>query len=110
MTDSTSPRREADSEPTGRSDMLQFVGWFDSAEQTEPTYEPPFPGPCIVCMKPMSADDVRTYSLMWADRAYNKSVFYRMHRTCAESLTPAELGAYDGAVLDAIPTLNVKAE
>lgn len=89
------------------SDMLQFVGWYDSAEQSEPTYSPPFPGPCIVCLKPMTPDDVRTINVMWEDKAHSKSAFYRMHRTCGEAMSDREASVYDGVVLDAMPTLAV---
>ena len=87
------------------SDFLKFIGWYDSAEQDEPTHAPVFPGPCIVCMKPMTAEDVRTVNLMWQERTHDRSVFYRTHRTCAESLSAAEHASYDGAVLDAMPHL-----
>lgn len=86
-------------------DMRQFVGWYDRADQTEPTHEPVFPGPCIACLKPMTPDDVRTISLMWEDRAHHRSVFYRMHRTCAVAMSDREQAAYDETVLDAMPTL-----
>lgn len=88
------------------SDMLRFVGWYDGADQATPTHEPEFPGPCIACLKPMSVDDVRTISLMWQDKSHGRSLFYRMHRTCAEAMGEAERNAYDGAVLDAMPTLT----
>ena len=93
-------------ETASTRDMRQFVGWFDDPAQTEPVYRPPFPGPCIVCMKPMlNQSDVRVTCLMWQDRKHGLSVFYRMHRTCAESLTPDEMSDYDGVVLDSMPTL-----
>lgn len=61
-----------------------LVGYFTSAEQTEPVYDPPHDGPCLVCWKPLHEGDVRTICLMPAERAV-ASVFFRVHRTCAES-------------------------
>lgn len=81
------------------SETRRYVGWFDSAEQETPAHDPLFTAPCIVCQRPMSEDDVRTVSLMW--HRGSASLFYRMHRTCGESLTEREAALYDGCVLDA---------
>lgn len=59
------------------------VGYFDCDTQTEPVYDPPHDGPCLVCWQPLHAADVRTISLMPAERGV-ASVFFRVHRTCAE--------------------------
>jgi len=85
--------------------MTRFVGWFDDPSQTEPVSQPQFPGPCIACLQPMSEEDVRTINLMWADRKHGLSVFYRMHRTCAVSMSDRERNAYDAVVLEAMPSL-----
>lgn len=61
----------------------RLVGYFSCDADTEPTYDPPRDAPCLVCWKPLTASDVRTVSLTPMERAV-ASVFYRVHRTCAE--------------------------
>jgi len=61
-----------------------FYGWFDDADQSTPTYEPPRDGPCPYCGTPVSGDDVRTHSLFAPSQYAARSYFYRTHRTCAE--------------------------
>ncbi len=92
------------SDGTG-TDPRSFIGWFDDPSQTKPVHDPPHDAKCPVCVKPITPDDVRTICLMWADRKGGKSVFYRMHRTCAVSLSDREKQVFDGMVLDAMPTL-----
>lgn len=89
-----------------KRDMLRYVGWYDDASQDAPAYDPPHDGPCIVCNKPLTPDDVRTCSLMWEDRSGGKSLFYRLHRTCGDGLSEKEVALYDGAVLDSMPLLT----
>lgn len=100
------------STPTDRANEAQmqrhrreqvFYGWFDDAEQKEPTYDPPLGGPCPLCgrfMVPME-QDVRTHSLIYKGLVYAKrSYFYRTHRTCAEKDQTRTAG--DGFILDLI--------
>ena len=51
-----------------------FYGWFDDAEQTKPSYEPPRNAPCLFCGSRISGDDVRTHNLFhrgeYAARSY----------------------------------------
>lgn len=65
-----------------------FYGWYDDPEQPreKPSHEPPRDGACLYCGKPISPEDVRTHSLMYAGPVYAKrSYFYRTHRTCYEN-------------------------
>lgn len=66
---------------TGRHEL---VGYFTDAAQTEPVYDPPHDAPCLVCWQPLTTDDVRTISLMPAEGGV-ASVFFRVHRSCAEA-------------------------
>ncbi len=60
-----------------------FYGWFDDADQIEPTYQPPRDAPCPYCGKRIHALDVRTHSMMWSGPVYAKrSYFYRTHASC----------------------------
>lgn len=79
-----------------------FYGWFDDANQEEPTYSPPLGGPCILCGRNMMAfsGDIRTHSLMYAEGYGKRSYFYRTHRTCAEQDETGLAG--DGPILDMI--------
>lgn len=77
---------------------LPKLGYFTSPEQAQPVVDP-FPGstPCPVCGGSMHTDDVRTVSLMpVGGRA---SAFYRLHRTCAEKLTPEQSSLLDEVAL-----------
>lgn len=80
-----------------------LVGYYDRADQPvdQPTYDPPHEGPCVVCYKPLTAETVRTISVMaMPDTHPTRSYFYRLHRACHDSLTPEEQGALDHGVLD----------
>lgn len=78
-----------------------FYGWFENLQDETPAYSPPRDAPCPFCGKPISADDVRTHSFMYASGGYaERSYFYRTHRTCAEaSVSPT---AMDGFILNMI--------
>jgi hypothetical protein len=60
------------------------IGFFDHPDQTEPTYDPPHDGPCIVCGNQLSIP-VMTISLMRADNPLARSYFYRAHKICYEA-------------------------
>lgn len=74
-----------------------FIGWFDAAEQTTPTYDPSHTGPCAVCLRALLPDDMRTVNLL--PHGGNRSIFYRLHRTCSEALSEGEHKQLDSAVL-----------
>lgn len=80
-----------------------FYGWFDDADQAEPSYSPPLGAPCPLCGKIITLlkDDVRTHNLMYQGPQYAKrSYFYRTRRTCAD-LDSTQTAA-DGFILDMI--------
>ena len=83
---------------TARSNSI--YGWFDDAEQIEPSYEPPRDAPCLYCGVKVRADDVRTHSLIMAGAYGARSYFYRTHRTCADA--EKDNGNVDRFVLDMI--------
>lgn len=64
-----------------------FYGWYedDTQPNDQPTYNPPFDAPCLLCGNGMSLDDIRTISMMWAEGYARRSYFYRTHRTCHEA-------------------------
>lgn len=78
-----------------------FYGYHEDPAGTVPVYDPPHDAPCPFCGKPISADDVRTHSLMYTAPSYAKrSYFYRTHRTCDDA-APTET-SMDGFILDMI--------
>lgn len=62
-----------------------FYGWFDDADQTKPSQNPPRDAPCPFCGFKISPDDVCTHSLTYAGQYAARSYFYRTHRTCAKA-------------------------
>ena len=78
----------------------RFYGWFDDAEQSAPSYEPPRDAPCLFCGNQIHAEDVRTHSIFHRGEYGARSYFYRTHRTCAER-DPTQT-AMDGFVIDMI--------
>lgn|ERR1700722_5487396 len=86
-----------------RTDEPQlFYGWFDDADQTEPSYSPPLGAPCPLCGKKIAPmiGDIRTHSLMYQGAYAKRSYFYRTHRTCADR--DETKTAADGFILDLI--------
>lgn len=93
-----------------------FYGYFESNEpDAQPEYDPPHDAPCPFCGRPVTADDVRTHSILYTDgfsakddgeivavqKAYAaRCYFYRTHRTCSE--TDPTHTAMDGFILDMI--------
>lgn len=77
----------------------QFYGWFDDAQQTKATFDPPRDGPCLFCGRAIDPADVRTHSIMHKRPEYAKrSYFYRTHRTC-DDRSPSQM---DDAVFEMI--------
>lgn len=67
----------------------EIIGYFDSADQAEPIFDPMFEAACPYCGNKISPEDVRTHSIMGADHP-TRSYFYRTHRTCDINATPHE--------------------
>ena len=75
----------------------ETYGWFDEAIG-EPAYDPPHDAPCLYCGTRLTADDVRTHSVM-AQHGAERCYFYRTHRTCDEAATEDQQQAIMSAVL-----------
>ena len=75
----------------------ELVGYFTTADQTTPAYDPPHDAPCLVCWRPLTPDDIRTVSLMPV--GHDASLFFRVHRTCAEH-DPAAVEEIESAIVD----------
>jgi hypothetical protein len=80
----------------------RIYGWYERADQPpdQPTYDPPHDAPCLFCGEAITANDVRTISMMgeYAERSF----FYRVHRTCHERVGEKKRVEIDSVVWDAI--------
>jgi hypothetical protein len=92
--------------------MMNY-GYYSDPSQTKPEFDPGIEVPCIICAKDLTADDIRTISLMAISdvehdaeglsfKRDNRSYFYRVHRSCHESLTEEQRTKVDGLLIDAI--------
>lgn len=81
-----------------------MVGYFDSAEQEEPTFDPGMDVPCPVCHKILRGQPVVTPSLLLWDYDSTKgdrSYFYRVHKACYQGLSEQAITALDSIIIDA---------
>jgi hypothetical protein len=74
-----------------------LLGYYDSAEQTEATFNPGLNVPCVVCYKPLCAP-LKTISLM--KPGSGRSYFYRAHKACYEGLSEQEMGDLEWSMLN----------
>lgn len=73
-------------------------GYYSSGEEATPTYDPGIVGiDCPVCEKALTAEDLRTISLM--ERGGTRSLFYRLHKSCELGMTEAARVALDERVM-----------
>jgi hypothetical protein len=74
-----------------------LLGYYDRADQTEPTYNPPKDAPCVICYKPLCAP-LKTISLL--KPGGSRSYFYRAHKACYEGLGDDEIGDLEWSMLN----------
>jgi hypothetical protein len=74
---------------------MSIFGYFESADQTKPSFDPGMAALCPYCLKKLEAP-VRTTSLM-ADGDC-RSYFYRAHRECAETATPGQMSEIESSL------------
>jgi hypothetical protein len=73
-------------------------GWYAAAGDKKPAHDPGVEGiDCPRCNKPLTTNDLRTISLR--ELSGGHSLFYRLHRTCAEAMTHDETLVMDDFVL-----------
>ena len=87
--------------PTKPASMVEIYGWFDDPKKAAAS-DPPHDAPCMICGKPVHANDVRTISIMMPQTAPFRSYFYRLHRTCHAPLSEHRRREIDAVVWDAI--------
>lgn len=85
------------------NDIHPLIGYFETAEQQAPTYDPPHTGPCIVCYRPMANGTRRTISLLeqLPNAPSRRCLFYRGHRECLDRLSQREQNDIDESVMAA---------
>lgn len=82
---------------------MTIFGYFDSARQTKPAFDPGSNILCPVCVTPL-ADPMKTISLMpvGGERSY----FFRAHSTCWENADSTIRQQIEGSVIDAPAAKN----
>lgn len=81
---------------------MSIYGYYDSADQDQPAFDPGLNGDCPSCGKPLEPP-LKTISLMLYDREHgDRSYFYRTHKDCYDKLDERQQGALDGLLIDAI--------
>jgi hypothetical protein len=80
------------------TESLIPFGFFSEADQETPEYDPGVDGvECPACDKALTRDDLRTISLM--ETGGRRSLFYRLHRSCAMRITRDQKLALDERVM-----------
>jgi hypothetical protein len=79
--------------------MNKYFGYFDSPEQTKPSYDPGLETDCIICREKLSPP-LKTISLMREDREDNRSYFYRVHAGCYLLLDDELITEIESTVID----------
>jgi hypothetical protein len=84
------------------SEIAKFpVGWFESAEQVEPSHDPGLDVPCPVCGLTLTRP-MKTISLMVVGGA--ASYFFRAHKPCWDSASEEERCQIESTIIDGIAT------
>lgn len=77
----------------------RIYGYFSTASQDDPEYDPGFDVHCPICGRRLSFP-VNTISLMAENDS--RSYFYRVHQGCYARLTDEQITALDSQIIDAI--------
>jgi len=78
--------------------IKKHFGWFEGMSST-PAHDPK-DAPCLICYTPWSLDNVVTPSIMKAGDS--RSYFYRVHKTCYNSLSEQDKVALDSSLIDSL--------
>lgn len=74
-----------------------LVGYYDSALQTKPVYDPGLDVICLSCGKALE-EPVKTISVSAVDS--DRSLFYRVHKHCFDNATEEQQLNWDSVVLE----------
>jgi len=85
----------------GGENSVKIYGYFDSPEQTEPTFDPGLNVYCPVCYRKLTEmRPLMTISLLLEHD--NRSYFYRVHKGCHDNLDQVQQSNLDGLIIDAV--------
>lgn len=92
------PRPPDGVETKGPKEMTDSIfGYYESADQTKPTFDPGLDALCPHCLKKLEVP-VRTMSLMLPGD--NRSFFYRTHRECDARASPEQVEEIESSLID----------
>lgn len=77
---------------------MNIFGYFDSAQQIAPTFDPGLDVPCPYCLRPLADEARKTISVMGMER--KRSYFYRAHKRCYEHASVMAISQVESSVLD----------
>ena len=85
-----------------------YLGYFDHPDQTTPAHDPGLEVSCPLCDEPLHLRPRRSISLM-LDARRDRCYFYRAHKDCYDSTSPAVIAKLEGQFVDeeiaAVPPL-----
>ena len=81
--------------------LNKHLGYYEGKEAKIPTYDPGLDTECPVCFKKLTEDNLRTIGFL-SEKAYkqNRSYFYRVHKSCHESLNEDQQNLLDSSFVD----------
>jgi hypothetical protein len=95
--DGTAPNKGAGAGAPMEPGEHPLLGYYDRADQKEPTFNPGPDVPCVICYKPLCAP-MKTISLL--KPGASRSYFYRAHKACYEGLGEDEIGDLEWSMLN----------
>lgn len=77
---------------------MSIFGFFDSAEQITPAFDPGMAALCPFCLIKLEVPLVTTSVFLPGD---DRSFFYRAHKVCENEATREQIGEIEGSLVDA---------
>jgi hypothetical protein len=78
---------------------MTIFGYFDSADQTKPAFDPGLGVDCPFCGAPLDIGEPRR-TISFMRMARGRSYFYRAHSVCADAATPEQEAAVESWLID----------
>ena len=76
---------------------MSIFGYFDSAHQTKPTFDPGLEALCPYCLRQLSRPVTTTSLMLPGD---DRSFFYRAHKECGANATPEQEMEIESSLID----------
>ena len=78
---------------------MSIFGYFDSAEQSEPAYDPGLETLCPCCLSPVGdGSGITTISLLAEEDV--RSFFFRAHKGCWQRASDEEKSVIESSLID----------